>query len=120
MVLDACQSGGVVESFAIRGAAEERALAQLARSSGMYVLASTRTEQFATETKELGHGIFTYALLEGFEGKGDGNEDGKITVKEMEAWLNERVPELSEKHTGAAQYPNSFARGQDFPIGLLE
>lgn len=120
MVLDACQSGGVVESFAVRGAAEERALAQLARSSGMYVLASTRTEQFATETKELGHGIFTYALLEGFEGNGDGNGDGKITVKEMEAWLNERVPELSEKHTGAAQYPNSFARGQDFPIGLTE
>ena len=120
MVLDACQSGGVVESFAIRGAAEERALAQLARSSGMYVLASTRSEQFATETEELGHGLFTFALLEALEGKGDANKDGKITVKEVEAWLNERVPELSEKHAGAAQYPNSFARGQDFPIGVSE
>ena len=118
MVLDACQSGGVVESFAVRGAAEEKALAQLARSSGMYVLASTRSEQFATETAELGHGLFTFALLEALEGKGDGNGDGKITVKEVEAWLNERVPELSEKHTGTAQYPNSFARGQDFPIGV--
>lgn len=120
MVLDACQSGGVVESFAIRGAAEERALAQLARSSGMYVLASTRSEQFATEAEELGHGLFTFALLEAIEGKGDANSDGKITVKEVEAWLNERVPELSEKHTGAAQYPNSFARGQDFPIGVIQ
>jgi len=120
MVLDACQSGGVVDSFAVRGAAEERALAQLARSTGMYVLASTRTEQFATEAKELGHGLFTFALLEGLEGRGDVNEDGKITVKEVEAWLNERVPELSEEHTGAAQYPNSFARGQDFPIGVTE
>lgn len=120
MVLDACQSGGVVESFAVRGAAEERALAQLARSSGMYVLASTQTEQFATEAEELGHGLFTYALLEGLNGKGDGNSDGKVTIKEVEAWLNERVPELSEKHTGTAQYPNSFARGQDFPIGLIK
>lgn len=120
VVLDACQSGGVVESFAVRGAAEERALAQLARSSGMYILASTRSEQFATEAQELGHGLFTYALLEGLEGKGDGNGDGKITVKEVEAYLNERVPELSEKHTGTAQYPNSFARGQDFPIGLTQ
>lgn len=120
MVLDACQSGGMIESFAVRGAAEERALAQLARSTGMYVLASTRSEQFATEAKELGHGLFTYAFLEGLDGKGDGNGDGKITVKEVEAWLNERVPELSEKHTGGAQYPNSFARGQDFPLGLIE
>lgn len=120
MVLDACQSGGVVQSFAIRGAAEEKALAQLARSSGMYVLASTRSEQFATEASELGHGLFTYAFLEALAGKGDGNQDKKITVKEIELWLNERVPELSEKYSGAAQYPNSFARGQDFPIGLLK
>ncbi|MEM6917078.1 MAG: caspase family protein, partial [Verrucomicrobiota bacterium] len=120
MVLDACQSGGVIDSFAIRGAAEERALAQLARSSGMYVLASTRSEQFATEAAELGHGLFTYAFLEALDGQGDGNDDKKITVKEVEIWLNERVPVLSEKFSGAAQYPNSFARGQDFPIGLLE
>ncbi|MEM1441839.1 MAG: caspase family protein [Verrucomicrobiota bacterium] len=120
MVLDACQSGGVIESFAVRGAAEERALAQLARASGIYVLASTRSEQFATEAAELGHGLFTYAFLEALNGQGDGNEDKKITVKEVEIWLNERVPELSEKFSGSAQYPNSFARGQDFPIGLIE
>ncbi len=72
------------------------------------------------EAQELGHGLFTYALIEALEGKGDFNGDGKITVKEVEAWLNERVPELSEKHTGTAQYPNSFARGQDFPIGIID
>jgi len=86
----------------------------------MYVLASTRSEQFASEAKELGHGLFTYALLEALEGKGDFNGDGKITVKEVEAWLNERVPQLSEQHTGWAQYPNSFACGQDFPIGIID
>ncbi len=119
MVLDSCQSGGLVDTFALRGVAEEKAIAQLSRATGMHVLASTRTEQFATETKELGHGLFTYALLEALGGKGDGNGDGRITVKEVEAFLNTRVPELSEEFTGAAQYPNSFGRGQDFPIGLV-
>ena len=76
--------------------------------------------RLATETEALGHGLYTYALLEALDGKGDFNSDGRITVKEVEAWLNERVPELSEEHVGAAQYPNSFARGQDFPIVVLE
>jgi len=31
-ILDACQSGGAVKSFAQRGAVREKALAQLARS----------------------------------------------------------------------------------------
>ena len=44
IILDACQSGGAVETFARRGAAEEKAIVQLARSSGAVLLASTGTE----------------------------------------------------------------------------
>ncbi|HEY6950835.1 MAG TPA: caspase family protein, partial [Bacteroidota bacterium] len=120
VVLDACQSGGAVASFATRGASEERAIMQLARSAGMVLLASTGTEQFATEFSSLAHGVFTYALLQGLNGEADGGnpKDGKITVKELEAYLNDRVPELTKKYRGTAQYPNSFARGQDFPLGV--
>ena len=119
LVLDACQSGGAVEQFAMRGAAEEKAILQLARSAGVVVLAATGTEQLATEFKELGHGVFTYALLEGLGGKADsGNPpDGKITVRELDSWLNDRVPELTQKYRGTRQYPSGFARGQDFPVG---
>ncbi|MBL8012393.1 MAG: hypothetical protein JNN05_00960, partial [Candidatus Omnitrophica bacterium] len=76
--------------------------------------------QFAAEFKQLGHGVFTYALLKGLSGEGDGNKDGRITVKELEAYLNDRVPELTKKYRGTAQYPNSYARGQDFPIGVVK
>ena len=121
VLLDACQSGAAVETFAYRGAAEEKAIAQLARSVGMVVLAATGSEQFASEFRQLGHGVFTYALLKGMSGEADGSsQDGKITVKEIEAYLNDRIPELSTEYRGEVQYPNSFARGQDFPIGVVE
>ena len=121
IILDACQSGGAVETFAVRGAAEQKAILQLARSAGLVVMASTGTEQYATEFGALGHGVFTYALLNGLYGKADGgSQDGKITVKELEAFINDRVPALTEKHRGQAQYPNSYARGQDFPIGITD
>lgn len=117
LMMDACQAGGAVETFAMRGAAEEKAILQLARSAGVVVLAATGTSQFAGEFKQLGHGIFTYAVLQALEGGADGSPpDGKITVKELEAYLNDRIPELTKQYRGSAQYPNSFARGQDFPL----
>jgi uncharacterized caspase-like protein len=118
LVMDACQSGGAVESFSFRGAAEEKAMAQLARSAGVVVLAASQSEQLAAEVKQLGHGVFTYALLAGLQGAADLGHDGKITVKELEAYLNDEVPALTKKYRGTAQYPNSFAQGQDFPLAL--
>jgi WD40 repeat protein/uncharacterized protein (DUF2164 family) len=117
IVLDACQSGGAVETFSMRGATEQKAILQLARSAGLVVMASTGTEQYATEFQTLGHGVFTYALLQGMQGGADGGlKDGKITVKELDAFINDQVPVLTQKHKGQAQYPNSYSRGQDFPI----
>lgn len=120
LIVDACQSGGAVETFAMRGAAEEKAMIQLARSTGVTLLASTGSEQFATEFEELGHGVFTYALLDGLSGKADGgSKDSKITVKELEAYLNDTIPELTQKYKGSIQFPRSWSRGMDFPISIV-
>lgn len=121
IVMDACQSGGATEVLAMRGAAEEKAMMQLARSTGIAVLASTGTEQFSSELKQLGHGIFTYSLIEGLSGKADGgNKDGKITIKELAAYLEDSVPELTKKYRGTVQYPNASIRGMDFPIVIYK
>lgn len=121
IILDACQSGGAVETFAMRGAAEEKAMIQLARSTGMTLLASTGTEQFATEFEQLGHGVFTYAILEGMSGEADGGtEDNKITVKELEAYLNDMVPDLTQKYKGTMQFPRSWSQGMDFPVAIVD
>lgn len=117
VVLDACQSGGSTELLAVRGAGEEKAMAQLSRSSGVHVLAASGSEQFATEFTELGHGLFTYVLLEALSGKADGApKDGKVTIYELKAYIDSQVPEYSSQYKGKPQYPVTYSRGQDFPV----
>ncbi len=117
-ILDACQSAGALEGIAMRGAAEEKAIAQLARSTGTHWLTASGSEQFATEFSELGHGAFTYTLLQGLEGSAD-TGDKRISVNELKAYLESEVPEVTAKHKGTPQYPSSYGYGNDFPIGAL-
>ncbi|MDQ8186865.1 caspase family protein [Pelagicoccus sp. SDUM812002] len=117
-ILDACQSAGAIASISQRGAAEERAIAQLARSTGTHWLTASGSQQFATEFAELGHGAFTYTLLQALNGAAD-TGDSQITVNELKAYLESQVPEVTAKHKGTAQYPASYGYGQDFPIAIL-
>ncbi|UCG27542.1 MAG: caspase family protein [Bacteroidales bacterium] len=117
VVLDACQSGGSTELLAQRGAMEEKALAQMSRSSGVHVLAAAGSEQFATEVGSLGHGLFTHVILEALKGEADGApRDGKVTIYELKSFLDDQVPVLSKVYKGQAQYPYTFSRGHDFPV----
>jgi WD40 repeat protein len=115
-ILDACQSAGALENAASRGVLEEKAIAQMARSTGTFWIAASGSEQFATEFEELKHGIFTYALLEGLGGKADANADHKLTVRELSTYIEQIVPELSERFKGASQFPSAYSFGNDFPI----
>ena len=121
IVLDACQSGGAGEILLQRGAPQEKAIAQLSRSSGIHVMASAGSEQYATEFESLGHGLFTYALLKGLSGEADGApKDGKVTIYELKSYLDDQVPELSIQYKGSPQYPHTFSRGQDFPVVIVD
>ena len=118
-ILDACQSGGALTALAKRGAAREKSLAQLARSSGTYFLTASQDAQFANEAGDLKHGLFTYAILEILTGKAGSKED-KITVNQVKSYVEIRVPELSEKYHGTTQYPTSYSFGQDFPLVIVK
>ncbi len=119
-ILDACQSAAALEQVvAARGAPEEKAIAQLARATGTYWLTASGSEQFASEFTQLGHGAFTYVLLEAISGKAD-TGDKKITVKEIDSYLQEQVPEVTAKYKGTPQYPASYGYGNDFPIGVVK
>jgi Caspase domain len=118
-IIDACHSAGALESNLTRGAAEERTFAQLARSTGTFWLTAAGSEQFATEFEALGHGVFTYSLLEALSGKDYANGDGTLTIRELSSYVELRVPELSEQYKGRAQYPASFSFGNDFPIKII-
>jgi hypothetical protein len=115
--IDACQSGSSVEALAMRGGAEEKALAQLSRSSGIHVMASSESNQQSAEIKSLNHGVFTYVLLEALNGKADGAPmDSKITVYEIKSYIDDQVPEISYKLIRHKQFPSTFSIGHDFPL----
>jgi hypothetical protein len=119
ILLDACHSGGAVQALAFRGAPEEKAIIQLARSSGIVLIAASGTKQFAAEFQTLNHGAFTYVLLEALDGKADGgNKDQKITVNELKAYMEDRVPQVTKEYGGTMQFPTGFSTGQDFPIAV--
>ncbi|MEM1138045.1 MAG: caspase family protein, partial [Bacteroidota bacterium] len=117
ILLDACQSGGATEVFSFRGPVEEKAMIQLARSTGVALIAASGSKQYATEVESLGHGVFTYCILKALEGDADtGISDQKITVGELRTFLETRIPEMSELYKGVTQYPTAYSSGQDFPI----
>ena len=63
-----------------RGAKEEKAIAQLARSTGTHWWAASESEQVAIELQTLGHGLFTYSILQGLSGHADTDSDGVLDV----------------------------------------
>ena len=119
-ILDACQSAGALVKIVRRGIEEEKAIAQLARSTGTFWITSTGSNQFATEFEELGHGVFTYALIDGLNGSADTNKDGKLTIRELTTFVENLVPELAEKYKGSLQFPAVYSYGNDFPIALFK
>ncbi len=115
--MDACHSGSSVQTLAMRGASEEKALAQLSRSSGVHVMASSESEQQSAEIKSLGHGVFTYVLLEALNGKADGAPaDSKVTIYEIKSYIDDQVPEVSFNLIRHKQFPSTFSMGHDFPL----
>jgi len=119
VLIDACKSGAVLVAF--RGFEDRKALSQLSRSTGVHIIAASSKDQFASEVKELGHGVFTYILLEGLKGKA-ATEGKAVTVKKLMAYIEEKLPEITKKYKQEAQYPvtHSSGEGMDFPLSLTK
>lgn len=121
LLMDACKSGFVLQAFSTRGVDERRALAQLAHANGVHLMAASSKDQVASEVQELGHGVFTYTLLKGLQGEADGSpKDGVVTVRELLAFVEAQLPELSLKYKAQRQYPVAESKGMDFPLTAIK
>ena len=121
LLMDACKSGFALQAFSARGVDERRALAQLAHANGIHLMAASSKDQFASEVQELGHGVFTYTLLKGLKGGADGSpKDGVVTVRELLAFVEAQLPELSLKYKTQRQYPVAQSQGMDFPVAMTK
>ena len=115
--IDACNSGTFTKQFTLRGANMENSLAKLSRSTGSAIYASTTSSQYASELEQLGHGVFTYVLLNGLNGNA-AMDNCEITATTLKSYIDNEVPNVTKLYNGLEQYPTTFIYGQDFPIGI--
>jgi hypothetical protein len=104
-ITDSCYSGATAgRTFATasrRAVVSDAFLSRLSKAKGRVVLTASRASEVSEERENLGHGVFTYYLLEGLRGKADLDGDGVITVDEAYTYVSKRVPEV----TGQNQNP---------------
>ena len=103
LLLDSCHAGKVGEFELVGpkkrglGSATDDLLRLLSADEyGVVVMCAAQGGQESGESVELGHGYFTQALLEGLAGKADYNQDGIVTLTELDNYVAERVLELSQ------------------------
>jgi uncharacterized caspase-like protein len=96
LIIDACHSAASVPPGFKPGPMGDRGLGQLAYDKGMLLLAATQADDIALESKKLGQGLLTYALVqEGLKGrKASTNRDEPITIKAWLSYAESRVPTL--------------------------
>ena len=57
------------------------------------IFTASQLDQISSGLKEAKHGIFSYYLMKGLEGKADSNKDKKITNGELLAYMDKNVSE---------------------------
>jgi hypothetical protein len=107
--LDACYSGSAGgRTFSSRRTralgVDEAFLERLARAKGRAIVTASRAAEVAVELPEIGHGLFTYYLLEGLRGGADLDRDGIVTLQELYQHVEQQVSRHSRR-VGASQHP---------------
>jgi len=121
---DACHSGGISVDVATRGLDVTSSnpinqyLAELSRAKdGMVVFTASAAGEVSQEFPELGHGVFTYYLLEGLKGAADLNNDYVVTVNELMGYVEEQV----KRKTRGAQNPtrSQTTYDKELPMAVI-
>ena len=127
LILDSCYSGAVTEAVAASeprpgdDAASQKVLRQIARVGGLHVLAASRAHEKARELQAQPHGALTWLVLEAIAGKGDGDSDKNISVREIIDYATAEMPNLADRlsQETISQKPMGYSRGKDFTIAGL-
>jgi uncharacterized caspase-like protein len=105
---DACHSGNISVNFATRGVGVteqnlvNQYLTDLSKSKqGVVVFTASASGEVSQEFPEMAHGVFTYYILEGMNGKADYNNDYTVTINELMQYVEEQV----KRKTRGAQNP---------------
>lgn len=107
MISDACRSGTLAGQEVGGAGLTSQILAQ--QFANEVKILSCQADEFSIEGKQWGEGrgVFSYHLLEGLTGLADKNQNGQISLLEIENYLEEKVPEETAPHS---QIPMTVGR----------
>jgi hypothetical protein len=125
MFIDTCHSAGISGKELVTGRQLVQTennifnlyAANLFRETGRAVLTSSDVNEISRESDKWGggHGIFTWALLEGIRGAADTNKDHFITAGELFDFVSDRV----RIATAFRQNPRALpGLNKDFPLAV--
>jgi len=115
LMLDTCHAGALrLTSRAVLSA--DDLAAQVSGAEGLFLLAAAKPGEESKETAELGHGAFTYAMLEGLTGAADADHDGVVLISELFGYVAGHVPRL----TAGRQHPYHKEEGTDLTFAAVE
>lgn len=121
---DACHSGGISSDIATRGMSTtednmiNQYLADLSKTKeGIIVFTASQAGEVSQELEKLGHGVFTYFLLQGMKGEADFNNDYTVTIGELMDFVEEKV----KRQTSGNQHPtrNQGTYDKDLTISMI-
>jgi hypothetical protein len=118
LFLDTCHAGNVTGT-ATRGVPDLRQFLQDLKDGGqgLVVITSSRPGQKSQEHPSWNNGAFTKALVEGLKGKAQKDRQGLITFTALDAYITQRVKELTkgtqapatQKSTEVSDFPLAFS-----------
>ena len=97
MFIDSCYSGQIRTGETLLASARPVVLTvqDTAYPPEFTVITASASDQIASSSPDLKHGIFSYYLMKGLEGEADENKDGTITIGKLQSYLAERVPRFA-------------------------
>ena len=127
LVVDACQSGGVIESLGKIGELKAKSAVRLPAADappreqgdgggmGVYIIASATPLQEALQPAA-GYGAMVTALLEALNG-GASADGGAVWIRDVVRHVRRRLPQVSAGAGGGKGHtPMVFASGLDYPL----
>lgn len=111
ILLDTCNSGSLGDAIATTSVEVNK----ISTAVGITVLSASGTEEAAAEGQE-GHGLFTWVLLQGLDGKADVRNTGFVNTTDLGGYVQDEVPGMALKLFNNPQHPDMEKHGQSFAI----
>jgi uncharacterized caspase-like protein len=115
ILLDTCNSGALGEALATTSVDANI----ISTAVGITVLSASSSDETAAEGLE-GHGVFTWVLLQGMDGKADVSKTGSVNTTDLGGYVEREVPKIAMDKFQHVQNADVEKHGKPFQIVSIQ